>query len=333
MRNGASDKSPFPLFSPNVQISFYQRLQSFRHSHLSEALGATVEKSRIRTLDRELAEYVAEKALSRVASYGLRGEVIFPVPHLLRLRPTLLGYYRLLYGLSQKEFYRPTRMSQFKKMEERNELPPTLEKELPRLCRSLVQTGEIMVDSVDALDARTVRDLQLLTLGGQLRGGQNTKIGKDATSEVFGVIERLLHGDLKDEAVYDESLKKLIVRNAAGRLVHVAFSSDPDIAITEDMASGPRYLVSIEIKGGTDVSNIHNRIGEAEKSHQKAKSRGFHEFWTILGADVDLKMASKESPTSSRFFHLARLRNARTAEYREFRDLLQATVGIVGKKA
>jgi hypothetical protein len=32
--------------------------------------------------------------------------------------------------------------------------------------------------------------------------------------------------------------------------------------------------VAVEIKGGKDYSNIHNRIGEAEKSHQKAKKEG-----------------------------------------------------------
>ena len=27
---------------------------------------------------------------------------------------------------------------------------------------------------------------------------------------------------------------------------------------------------------------FHNRIGEAEKSHQKAKAGGFTRYWTIL---------------------------------------------------
>jgi hypothetical protein len=38
-----------------------------------------------------------------------------------------------------------------------------------------------------------------------------------------------------------------------------------------------RSLAAIEIKGGRDYSNIHNRIGEAEKSHQKAEKQGYVE--------------------------------------------------------
>jgi len=41
-------------------------------------------------------------------------------------------------------------------------------------------------------------------------------------------------------------------------------------------------IVAIEVKGGTDVSNAHNRAGEAEKSHTKAKGKGFRDFWTII---------------------------------------------------
>jgi hypothetical protein len=323
MKNNNDNKYLFPVFLPNVQISFFQRLQSFRHSHLSEALGNTVEKLKISILDHELAKYVSEKALSHTASYGLRGEIIFPVPYILKARPTLLGYYRLLFGLSQKEFYRDSHMSPFKRLEERNELSNTTDNNLPNLCKSLVKTAEIMLEGIDKIDERTVRDLQLLTLGAQLRGGRKTKVGKDAAAEVFGIIEKLLHANL-----VEESVRKLVVENAAGRRVDITFSSDPDIAIMETMPSGPRFLVSIEIKGGVDVSNIHNRIGEAEKSHQKAKSRGFHEFWTIIGTDVDKQMAKRESPTSSRFFHLTKLRNIKTSQYKEFRDHLQALVGI-----
>ncbi len=173
------------------------------------------------------------------------------------------------------------------------------------------------------INLRLVRDLQLLTLGAQLRGGRNTKLGKDATAEVFSLIEKIVHSSL-----IEETPRKLVLHNAAGRKVTVAFSSDPDIAITETMPSGPRPIVSIEIKGGTDVSNIHNRIGEAEKSHQKAKSRGFFEFWTMLGANVDLIMAKRESPTTSRFFHISQLRNTSSSEYEAFFEIVQSIVGI-----
>ena len=57
-----------------------------------------------------------------------------------------------------------------------------------------------------------------------------------------------------------------------------------------------------EIKGGKDISNIHNRIGEAEKSHQKARKRGFVECWTMVGVGhTDMDLARKESPSTDRF--------------------------------
>ena len=35
-----------------------------------------------------------------------------------------------------------------------------------------------------------------------------------------------------------------------------------------------RNIGAIEVMAGQDFSNIYNRIGEAEKSHQKAKANG-----------------------------------------------------------
>ena len=312
-----------PVLKPNLQVSFYVRLQTFRHSYLSEALSATVKNLEITRIDKELAVYVEPKSLSKLASFGLRGEIVFPIPYILRARPSLLGYYRLLFGLSQKEFYRNNLVAGFKRLEDKNEIPDRLYTRLDELCRSLVATGVLLLQAINELDLRTVRDLQLLTLGAQLRGGQNTKLGKDAAAEVFSVIERLVHGNL-----IEEGTQKLVLKNAAGREVIVAFSSDPDIAITEIMKTGSRPLVSIEIKGGTDISNIHNRIGEAEKSHQKAKSKGFFEFWTILGADIEFEVARRESPTTSRLFHLSQLRIPTSDEYASFRDYFQSVVGI-----
>jgi thiamine biosynthesis protein ThiC len=57
--------------------------------------------------------------------------------------------------------------------------------------------------------------------------------------------------------------------------VLITFASDPDIIIREEMRADQfRHLVAIEVKAGSDFSTIHNRIGEAEKSHRKAKISG-----------------------------------------------------------
>lgn len=61
-----------------------------------------------------------------IASFGLRGEVFIPVPCVLRANPYLLGYYRLLLGLSQKETYNKGPFGRFKAMEERGEIPGKL---------------------------------------------------------------------------------------------------------------------------------------------------------------------------------------------------------------
>ena len=96
------------------------------------------------------------------------------------------------------------------------------------------------------------------------------------------------------------------------------------------MPSGNRPQVAIEIKGGTDVSNVHNRIGEAEKSHQKARQTGFVEYWTILAAHVDPITASRESPTTTQFFQLSELLDADSDGYKAFRDHLHSVLGITG---
>ncbi|MCE9591967.1 MAG: XcyI family restriction endonuclease, partial [Planctomycetes bacterium] len=120
--------------------------------------------------------------------------------------------------------------------------------------------------------------------------------------------------------------------NAAGRAVHIEFASDPDIKITEELRSSLRPLVSIEIKGGEDRSNIHNRLGEAEKSHQKALEHGYREFWTILGAKVNPATAKLESPTTKHFFQLKQILHSEGDEHRDFQELVCSILGIRYRK-
>jgi hypothetical protein len=67
-------------------------------------------------LNGELSSYVDSEHLKRLAFFGLRGEVCFPVPYLLTRNPYLLGYYRLLYGFSCKAFYDQGPFKRFKGM-------------------------------------------------------------------------------------------------------------------------------------------------------------------------------------------------------------------------
>lgn len=311
-----------PVIDPNLQISFYYRLQSLRKFYLHDALKNTVEKLDLKVLDEELNSLVPAEILNRVASHAIRGEIFFPVPCLLQANPYLLGYYRLLFGLSQKEFYRGP-FGRFKNLEIEGDISEGLQAKVIELCTSLIQTGEKLVSLLDEISIDTVKELQLLTLGPQLRGSENVRIGKDATKEVFDFIKKLVGPYIKEY-----TKRTLIIENDSQRRVLIEFLSDPDIRITEKLESHIRPLVSIEIKGGTDTSNIHNRLGEAEKSHQNAKKRGFHEFWTIIRVDVDLGKAKRESPTTTHFFHIDRIRNLRSTENKTFKDMLASRLGI-----
>jgi hypothetical protein len=119
-----------------------------------------------------------------------------------------------------------------------------------------------------------------------------------------------------------------ILENASGREVVIVFADDPDVRVQERMPSGDQPRVSMEIKGGADASNVYNRIGEAEKSHLKAKQVGFPEFWTIVRADFSHDRARVDSPTTTHFFRLDSLADASHSEYALFQDRLCASLGI-----
>ena len=254
----------------------------------------------------------------------LRGETFFPVPCLLAARPELLGYYRLLYGISQKEFYKRG-YSTFRSMEMENEVSDVNQGMLSQLCLSLCQTGSQLLVGVQPASFDAIHELQLLTIGPQLRGSQNNRIGSKATKEVFDLVGSLIGR----RHIQSSTTQVIEVKNAAGRIVQIAFAPDPDITIIERIATTEAMPnTSIEIKGGTDVSNVHNRIGEAEKSHLKAKAEGFTRFWTIVRARIDLEAAKQQSPTTTEFFNLDDIQDKSHAAYRRFRAVLHQVVGI-----
>ena len=311
----------FPVLEPKLQIAFYYMLKAVRETYLGEALSATVKKLETKSIDDDLNRYVR---LARLTGFGLRGERVFPVPCVMTANPSLLGYYRLLYGLSQKEFYNKGPFGRFRVLEDKGgDVPHRLLLMVEPLCRSLISTGQQLVEEIDCVSLDVVHELQLLTLGPQLRGSRNTKIGQDASKEVFELIRSIVAPYVRKS---DDRMIRL--ENDSGRIVRIEFASDPDICITEQLDSGDRASVAIEIKGGTDPSNIHNRLGEAEKSHQKAKGKGFFEFWTIVRVDVDDVLAKRESPTTSHLFHLNRIKLGPTEEHKVFRDMLGSLLGI-----
>jgi hypothetical protein len=264
--------------------------------------------------------------LKTVAQYGLRGEVFYPVPLLLTANPQLLGYYRLLYGISQKEFYnrRNAPFRPFAAMEERGVVPRQRDTDLPDLCRSLIETGARLIEGLGHLDTAMVHELQLLTVGPQFRGSRNTDLGKAAVGLVFNLIKGVI-APAYVESVTDQEIRLV---NSAGRTVRIRFSADPDIAISEVVGKIERKRVAIEVKGGTDVSNRLNRLGEAEKSHVKAQKKGFTEFWTIAAVAASWDEVQANSPTTTTFFALLDIAEVDARRHEEFREQLASTLGI-----
>ncbi|MBN2352374.1 MAG: XcyI family restriction endonuclease [Spirochaetales bacterium] len=305
----------------DLQIAFYYRLKEIRHKFLQDALFRTIKKIDVTLIDDELKKFVSKSVLNKIARYGIRGEVFLPVPIVLLKNPMLLGYYRLLFGISQKEFSKT--YSKYKYFEEKDAKRIPEVSEINELLELLIPIGEALVNGIDSISAVIAHELQLLTLGPQLRGSRNTELGKAATERTFALIKLLVA-----DAIIEESENCIKIKNALGRNVIIQFSSDPDIIIVENLKTGEHKLVSIEIKGGTDYSNAHNRLGEAEKSHQKAKQDGFFEFWTIMRVDIDSETARKESPTTSHFFNLDNIEDQETDESKIFKDLLSSKLSI-----
>ena len=320
----------FQFPSPEQQIDFSFALIKARGLYLQEALGLAVEELDIADLDKELARLAPKHCLSVLAKHGLRGELAFATPVVLRANPQLLAYYRLLLGYSQTEFFtKATGASVLKCMETEGRLPPKLDGELDDLCKTLNGVACQLIEGVgpERISKHLLDDLSLLTFGPQLRGGANVRKGDAAIVKIFG----LIHAIVK-KAVKSTEANRIEIRNAARRTVLIEFAADPDIIIREQMSDGVfRNIIAVEIKGGTDFSNIHNRIGEAEKSHQKARSSGYTECWTIVNVGrLDMPMAHKESPSTDKFYLLGNLLDTKSGEYRDFKNRIISLTGIKG---
>lgn len=306
-------------------------LETFRKIYLQQALAQTIRKLDLAVLNNELEKFAPKSEVSQLAGMGLRGEFVFPVPCLLNANPKLLGYYRLLLGFSQKEFFNKGGLGRFKSMEEKGVISPRAAPEIDDLCKAFSERAAELVKSIgpDQFFLDLLDDLTLLTLGPQLRGSNNTKIGNLANQALFDLIRALV-----SHAISKETPTRIELHNAAARQVVIAFSADPDISISEKLpGESIRRIVAIEIKGGGDQSNIWNRLGEAEKSHQSAKQKDFVEFWTIYNTPVlDLEKAHEKSPTTNRFYSLRRLLDSESEDLQDFSNRLLSLVGIPAAK-
>lgn len=317
---------PFALEPPSLQLAFARHLEKTRVQCLQEALLTTVSKLSIPALDKELSEHAEPSALGVLAGHGLRGELVFATPLVLRASPRLLTYYRLLLGYSQKAFYSPrsgSGLGRFRSLENAGIMTPATDRQLPRLVATINTASSHLVSGLanQSLSCQVLDQLCLLTLGPQLRGSEHNSTGRLGLLGAWDAVRAVYAPYLVGEGE-----AWLEAAGPSGR-VRASLSPDPDILVERVLGDGSRRpLVAIEVKSGTDVANVHNRIGEAEKSHLKAKAAGFAVCWTILNAPVDLDTARQESPTTDRFFDLAALQEGTGAHHRDFRRLLMEPV-------
>jgi hypothetical protein len=290
---------------------------------LSEALGevdAEIVKKQI------IAAHVPKDAQRILAAAGIRDEHVFPTPAVLEKRPTLVGYYRLLLGVPQKTFYgSATRMGRFEAMEARGTLNDWHRENLPEFCKAMgVALAELVRQLSPQITPRDLLELPVLTMGSQFQGANNNRIGQKATLDVFLSISEIVKGHLQQRTE-----RKLVIKNASGRTVTILLANDPDVQVHEQVGSTLHRKLAIEIKGGTDKSNAHNRAGEAEKSHLKARTSGFAESWTII-AKKGLNMAKfrEASPSTNVWFDAAQVLGRDGDDWDDFRNRLATIVGI-----
>ncbi|MGD0387503.1 MAG: XcyI family restriction endonuclease [Tepidisphaeraceae bacterium] len=308
------------------QIAFQQLLAAARKTWLHEALSEALSVVEPAEVKLQLSAYAPEDAQRLLAAARIRDEHVFPVPIVLETKPTLIGYYRLLAGIPQKSFYASgTGMARFKSMETSGILHEKHRELLPAFCREMSRAlGEIVRQISPAIKLQDVEQLPVLTLGAQFQGANNVRIGQQATRDVFLVIGRLTRN-----AISKKTNTRLVLRNSSGNTVVISLAHDPDVRVQLQQGELLRNKLAIEIKGGTDRSNAHNRAGEAEKSHQKARSQDFRECWTLI-AMKGLKKSRlhEESPSTDQWFDVAQVLSGEGEDWEEFRARLADAVGI-----
>ncbi len=277
-------------------------------------------------LKRQILEFAPTDALQILAAAKVRDEQVFPTPLLLSMQPTLIGYYRLLAGVPQKSFYAgATGMALFKPMEVSGVITSRQEERLSEFCHTMGSAlGELVREISPQISAQDIAELPLLTLGAQFQGANNNRIGQQATRDIFLVIAKIA-----ERAIESRTETRLYLRDSAGNKVVVTLASDPDVRIQLQQGSVAINKLAIEIKGGTDRSNAHNRAGEAEKSHQKARQQGFPECWTLIfKKGLAMDKLKQGSPSTNHWFDVAQVLAETGKDWVEFRSRLAVALGI-----
>lgn len=313
---------------PDRQVYIHSFLDAARSTILHGAVKAAVQKVKPAVLSSELQAYAPAAGLTVLQGTKTRDELVFATPSVLRAAPHTLGYYRLLLGISQKQFYTTTTgLRRFMGMEENGTIRPAVDADIPALCREMNAAMGLLIQAIPAGSLNAdVEQLPLVMLGAQADGSWRNKIGQKATLEVYDALKTVIKGAGHR---FVDAGTSLTVTNSSGREVTIALAPDPDVEIRERLGNTDFLRAAIEIKGGSDYANIHNRAGEAEKSHQKAKGRGAGAFWTIIAcAKADMQMLRSESPTTQQWFDIEHVRAGSGADWMKLVSNVQITMGI-----
>lgn len=303
-------------------------LAEIRENGLHEAVGRSVASVDPSVLRAEIVSCAPSNGLKILQGTGVRDEEVFATPSMFREAPGILTYFRLLLGISQKQFYtKASGLNLFKPMETRNAITPDADANLEHLAISL---NEAMYELLLALPEKALRvnvdQLPLLTLGAQADGSWRTKIGTNAATEVFEALKSIVRSAKQD---YVETASSITVINSSNREVTLMLAPDPDVVIREDFGTSSVYKAAIEIKGGSDYANIHNRAGEAEKSHQKARQDGAGDCWTVINLHrAEMNKLRQESPSTREWIDLVEVQGRSGETWRRLTDLTRSAMGI-----
>lgn len=321
--------SRFDVPDPGKQVYFAQMLASVRASGLHQVLRTTATGVHGPTLRTQISQFAPSDGLNLLQGTGVRDEEVFASPVVLEAAPGLMSYYRLLLGISQKAFYTgATGLNPFKPMEETQTLTETAKVMLDDLCTDLnVQMAVLL----HALPHGTLRDdvnhLPLMALGAQADGSWRTQIGSKATKQVFESMKQVVRDAGRQ---YIETPVSITVENNSKREVTLALAPDPDVVIRENFGNNSsEYKAAIEIKGGTDYSNVHNRAGEAEKSHAKAIDDGAGTCWTIIDLRrADLERLRRESASTREWLDLTEVLDRSGSSWDRLVQITRSAMGI-----
>ena len=152
------------LPSSKLQATVVTALETFRRLYLQQALSKTIKELELRKLNGELDAFAPKGDLQKLASREIRGEFVFPLPYLLSVNPRLLGYYRLLLGFSQKEFYNKGKLGRFAAMETKGKVSPRVVGELDDLCQAFAKRASELIGGItpERLSLALLDDLTLL---------------------------------------------------------------------------------------------------------------------------------------------------------------------------